>query len=188
MILHHKTIGRVFRKDKSGFTLIELLVVVLIIGILASVGIQNYYLSVQSARIRSQIFALRPLASAQVRYHMAKGEYTTDISQLDVSALYTSKGTTSSTYASYNTDWGVFILYNYTAAIGAAVYPESGQTSKYITFRIMDLSNENDTMNTNGCAITCSATYEDGVKICSSVGDKLNATTYCMPSFNERAE
>ena len=69
---------------RKGFTLIELLVVVLIMGILASVAMPQYFKSVEKSRATEAVDALSAIASAQERYYMQKGTYTQDLSQLDI--------------------------------------------------------------------------------------------------------
>ena len=62
---------------RKGFTLIELLVVVLIMGILASVAMPQYYKSVEKSRSAEAINALNALAEAIERRIMQKGPSTT---------------------------------------------------------------------------------------------------------------
>jgi len=72
---------------RKGFTLIELLVVVLIMGILASVAMPQYFKSVEKSRAAEAIDALSAIVSAQERNFMKKGTYVSSLSnlyQLDV--------------------------------------------------------------------------------------------------------
>ena len=69
---------------KQAFTLIELLVVVLIIGILSAIALPQYEKAVLRARCTEAIITLRAITDAQERYAMANGEYTNNLSELDV--------------------------------------------------------------------------------------------------------
>lgn len=71
-------------KNIQAFTLIELLVVVLIIGILAAVALPQYQKTVHKARFTQGITALKSLVDAEQVYFLANGEYTQDLSLLDL--------------------------------------------------------------------------------------------------------
>ena len=58
---------------KSGFTLIELLVVVLIVGILASIAIPQYFKAVEKSRIAEAMSVMATIKSAQERYLAGTG-------------------------------------------------------------------------------------------------------------------
>ena len=68
----------------KAFTLIEVLVVVLIIGILSAIALPQYQLTVEKARAAEALINLRAIADANRRYHLANGEYTYDITLLDI--------------------------------------------------------------------------------------------------------
>ena len=72
------------RKPTNGFTLIELLVVVLIIGILAAVAVPQYQKTVYKARTAEAVTMVKALANAEEVYYLANGDYTNNISELDV--------------------------------------------------------------------------------------------------------
>jgi len=74
--------------DRHGFTLIELLVVVLIIGILASVAMPQYFKSVEKSRSAEAVEAAESIVGAEERYYMKNGSYTNNLSDLDVSVDY----------------------------------------------------------------------------------------------------
>ncbi len=74
------------KSNKQAFTLIELLVVVLIIGILAAVAVPQYQKAIYKSRATEALSAVKALMQAQEVYYLANGEYTADISKLDVEA------------------------------------------------------------------------------------------------------
>lgn len=76
------------RPPQDGFTLIELLVVVLIIGILASIAIPQYFKVVERARVSEAQAFLSSVKQAQERYLARQGAYVTSngsIANLDIS-------------------------------------------------------------------------------------------------------
>ena len=68
----------------GGFTLIELLVVVLIIGILAAIALPQYEKAVERSRAAEALTMVSAIAKANDVYKMTTGNYTSDISVLDI--------------------------------------------------------------------------------------------------------
>ena len=100
------------RRGTAGFTLIELLVVVLIIGILAAMAIPQYFKVVERSRLSESYGYASAVRSAQERYMAKAGNYTSDLTQLDINMTtmksYSSAVTLVATCASggpgYNID------------------------------------------------------------------------------------
>ncbi|MBI4424643.1 MAG: prepilin-type N-terminal cleavage/methylation domain-containing protein [Elusimicrobia bacterium] len=72
------------RGNLAGFTLIELLVVVMIIGILASVGMPQYFKVVEKTRITEVQSFVSTVRSSQERYVTRHGQYAGSIGNLDI--------------------------------------------------------------------------------------------------------
>lgn len=95
----------------AGFTLIELLVVVLIIGILSAVALPQYQKAVEKSRVATMYPLIKSLVDAEQVYFTANGEYTCDLSQLDIDFNFGepfSEGYYTGTFADQKTkDWQV---------------------------------------------------------------------------------
>ncbi len=96
-------------KNKLGFTLLELLVVVLIIGILAAIAFPQYQLAVDKSRFAALMNITKALTSANERFYLTNGRYSTNLNELDVEikANRISKEGTTAYF-----DWGKCKLHN----------------------------------------------------------------------------
>ena len=71
-------------KARKGFTLVELAVVIVIIGVLAAFGVPRFLKSVERSKAAEAFAYLSAVRSSQERYLAQYGQYSTDISQLDI--------------------------------------------------------------------------------------------------------
>jgi prepilin-type N-terminal cleavage/methylation domain-containing protein len=71
-------------RRRPGFTLIELLVVVVIVGILASIAVPRLRRNQERAMVAAIQADMRNLATQQELFHGSRFQYTTDMSQLEV--------------------------------------------------------------------------------------------------------
>ncbi len=90
---------------RKGFTLIELLVVVLIIGILTSISIPQYFKTVEKTRLTEVYSVATAVKSAQMRYQTGTGAYASDLNKLDIS--YTNLSTALITLRYFNASLAV---------------------------------------------------------------------------------
>lgn len=68
---------------KQGFTLLELLIVVIIIGVMISIGLPQYFRAVERGRSSEALTVVGVLRGSQVRYYAEHGKYTTSVDELD---------------------------------------------------------------------------------------------------------
>ena len=71
-------------KMRKCFTLLELLTVVIIIAILASIAIPQFFRAAERARASEGVHILGVLRSAQLRYYAEHGGFTDNLSDLDI--------------------------------------------------------------------------------------------------------
>lgn len=85
---------------KKAFTLLELIVVVIILGILVSIAIPTFRVSMEKARAAEGIRILGDLRRAQIRYYTQYEVYTEELDSLDILIPSSSRRFFGSIYAS----------------------------------------------------------------------------------------
>jgi prepilin-type N-terminal cleavage/methylation domain-containing protein len=68
---------------KKGFTLLELIVVIIIIGVLASLAVPQYFKVTERGRAAEGVGLLSLLRGSQIRYKAEKSAYATTVASLD---------------------------------------------------------------------------------------------------------
>jgi len=71
---------------KGGFTLIELLIVVIIVGILATIAVPQFFSVAERARAAEGAQILGAVRRAELRYYSEQGKMTGNIADLDYDA------------------------------------------------------------------------------------------------------
>ena len=140
---------------EKGFTLIELLVVVLIIGILAAVALPKYELAVEKSRAAEALAVLKNLREAQELYYMANGEYTTDLTLLDIEPPESKN---------FRYSWSGFSVYAY-----------SKKKPYLLAYRVSQNSGDSIVCGTN--TQSGSSDFEYARKICASLGAKVTSAS-----------
>ena len=74
-------------KKNRGFTLIEMLVVMVVIGILAAIAIPSYQSQLRRGTRASAQAIMADMANKEQFYLQSQRQYTTDYTQLGISAL-----------------------------------------------------------------------------------------------------
>jgi len=69
--------------NKKGFTLVELLMVVIIIGILVTLAVPNYYRTIERAKGAKAKATLDLVRKAELQYRLLEDEFTIVASELD---------------------------------------------------------------------------------------------------------
>lgn len=70
------------RRDRAGFTLMDVMTVVVIIGVLASVGLNQYDKYVARAKRPEAVMTFRSLAAAQREHLLTRGKYSGSFDEL----------------------------------------------------------------------------------------------------------
>jgi prepilin-type N-terminal cleavage/methylation domain-containing protein len=107
---------------QAGFTLIELLVVVLIIGILASVAVPQYFQVVEKGRFSEAMSTFSTLKGAQERYLMGFNSYAGDVSALDIGQAALKHYVTPTTLTGAVATWRVALVRSSIGAPGGSTY------------------------------------------------------------------
>jgi len=115
---------------RGGFTLIELLIVLVILAVLASIAIPQYFTYIDKARLASSIATLSSLGIDLEAYHTNNGQYPLSIDW----ATYTDQNgnsiltaMTPSTFYGKITSWQTYSTLNDAYAITATA-TDSNQT------------------------------------------------------------
>jgi len=106
---------------KRGFTLVEILVVVIVIAILATIAMPQFFKVAERGRAAEGVSALGALRAAQMRYYTEhQGNYADDCSDLDVDigtlkyfaapACAGTSGNLASVTRSGSADYGAYTL------------------------------------------------------------------------------
>ena len=106
---------------KRGFTLVEILVVVIVIAILATIAMPQFFKVAERGRAAEGVSALGALRAAQMRYYTEhQGSYADDCSDLDVDigtlkyfaapACTGTSGNLASVTRSGSADYGAYTL------------------------------------------------------------------------------
>lgn len=76
----------------DGFTLIEIIIVIVILGMMATLALPRYFAQQETAIFSEGVSAAQMYYSAQQRYFLDKGVFSSDCDQLDLTLAPTNFG------------------------------------------------------------------------------------------------
>ena len=69
---------------RNGYTLMEIIITVIILGVIVSLAVPNYTMSVEKTKAAEGAQMLEALLNAQRRYQIEYGVYANDLNNLDI--------------------------------------------------------------------------------------------------------
>ena len=113
------------KNNKKGFTLIELLVVVLIIGILASIALPQYFKAVEKSKAAEALSLFGSIAGAQQRYYLVNDNYAANFGGIDLDFTDANGNAVGASASTFSTK-------NFTITLGTTKVSANRSTGRYV--------------------------------------------------------
>ncbi len=160
-------------QTKKGFTLIELLVVVLIIGILSSIAVPQYFKAVERSRMAEAETLLNSIAQAQRRMFLQANTFVRSYESLDVA----SKDASGFVYYTKGANGNGFKVelsqYDFTRGIAVADRVDNGSKTGSLQYQY-SLSRYYQ-----GDNVTCTGNNTAGQELCADFCGVDRVTRHC---------
>ena len=147
------------KNNKKGFTLIELLVVVLIIGILASIALPQYFKAVEKSKAAEALSLFGSIASAQQRYYLVNDNFSDTFGGIDLEFTDASGNAVTTERTSFTTKNYLIELKGVSSEHAGVLASRTGGKYKFTMCKEYQTGK-----------VMCDTAQDQGAQICPSLG------------------